>query len=526
MSQWALVALVVAVTGIYAVRWTRRLGGGGSELASKTVIATVLAGAVVAADVAGVLTGGAIEGVLAVGAALFVFAPMAVAAAARAGRYAVASFLSRALYWTPEGRTGLSRLVAQVALRRGDLDAADDWIPDDAALLRLQWLAASRRWHEVLDPARDPRGRSGTDVEADNLHLADEARVRALLALDRTVDAEEIVRALQQAAGRDDAGPILTRVAQLSAARLAAARGRLEEAQRTLQPPPAGVPPHELFGILAQAADRAGHPAAGELWGRAYAAAPAGLRDAYAERLEALGRERPVVRRARPIGTWALTAAILLAWLGQVTLDGVGRPLATALGTLSPSQASAAFLVGVPGVPDGEAWWRFLSYAFVHGNLVHIGLNAWVLFDIGRLYEGRRHWGDLLAAFAFGTAMGSYLTSVAQAGDVVVLVGASGGVLGVAGALLADVLRGRGAADRALTRSLVQWMGLIALLSVAVPGVSLWGHVGGVVGGALWGFARQGMPRGRRTSETAGGIAAGVLAVAFVAAVTVAAGRL
>ena len=76
---------------------------------------------------------------------------------------------------------------------------------------------------------------------------------------------------------------------------------------------------------------------------------------------------------------------------------------------------------------------------------MHVGFNLWVLFDIGRMVEVRRGPGYLAAAFVAGTAMGAYLTSVAQAGETLVLVGASGGVLGVAGALLADVAAGRGA---------------------------------------------------------------------------------
>jgi rhomboid protease GluP len=526
MSQWALAALVVAITGVYAVRWTRRLSEAGGELPLKTTVATLLAGAIVVADVGGTALPPGVAAAATALAALFVFGPIALTAAARGGRYGLAAGLVRVLYWTPQGRAGLERLVAQVALRRGDLAVADSWIGDDAALLRLQWLAAQERWHEVLDPTRDPRRRSDVDAGADALHLADEARVRALLALDRTEEAEDEVRRLQQRAGEDGAGPIAARVAQLSAARLAAARGRVEEVQRTLQPPPPGVAPHELFEILAQAAERAAHPVAGEAWARAYAAAPPPLQERYAARLEAHGHARPTVRRARPIGTWAATGTLVGLYLLQRTLDGVAPPVGTPLGALTPAQAASAFLLGIQGVPGGEAWWRFLSYAFVHGNLVHIGLNAWVLFDIGRLYEGRRHWGDLLAAFTLGTGMGAYLTSVAQAGDTVVLVGASGGVLGVAGALLADVLRGRGAADRAMTRSLLQWMALITLLSVAVPGVSLWGHVGGVVGGALWGFARQGLPGGRRTSQAAAGLSIALLALAFVGAATVAASLL
>lgn len=521
MSQGALIALVIAFTGIYASRWTRRLASTTSELPMKTIGATVVAALLVVADVAGVMTTPGFDTVVTTLAGVFVFAPLAIAALARAGRYRIGSWLVAAVYWGASAREALARLIGQVALRRGDLDAASAWIPDDAKLLRLQWAAEAERWDEVLDGSLDPRNDRDVDRSADNLYLADDAKVRALVALDRTADAEAIADRLREAAARDDAGPILTRVAQLAQARLAAARGRLEEAQRALQPTPVGVPPHVLFAILAEAADRAGHQAAGELWARTYAAAPEPLRGRYAARLEQHGRELPTVRRVRPVGTWALTASLLVAYLAQVLLDGAGRPVATALGQLQPSQAAASFLLGIPGAPQGEAWWRFLSYAFVHGNLVHIGLNAWVLFDIGKLYEARRSWGDLLASFTLGTAMGAYLTSVAQAGDVVVLVGASGGVLGVAGALLADVLRSRGAADRAMTRSLVQWMGLIALLSLAVPGVSLWGHVGGVVGGLLWGFARQGLPRGRRTSEAAGGIAVGLLAIAFAAAAAV-----
>lgn len=516
MSQLALLALVVALSGIYAVRWTRRLAPPWSELPVKTLAATVAAGLIVLAE-AGAGTGPrVVRIVVAALATAYVAAPMVLAAAARAGAYRPAEVVTSALYWGAAARDGIRRLLAQVALRRGDLEAADRLIPEDATLLRIQWAAVAERWDEVLELR--------VEGDGDNVWLAEGARVRALIELDRMDEAEEGVARLGREAARADAGPIVGRVAQMARVRLAAARGRLEEAQRELQPPPVGVPPHELFAVLARAAERGGHAVAGELWTRAYVAAPPPLRERYAHRLRDAGREVPEVRVRRPIATFSLAGALVASYVAQSGLDRLAAPVATAVGRLDPSQAAAAFLLGVPGAPGGEAAWRFLSYAFVHGNLLHIALNAWVAVDIGRLYEGRRGWGDLLAAFAFGTAMGAYLTQIAQAGQTVVLVGASGGVLGIAGALLADVLRGRGSADRMLTRSLVQWMGLIALLSVAVPGVSLWGHVGGVVGGLLWGFARQGLPAGRRVSDVAGGVAVGLLALAAVAAGAVAFG--
>ena len=98
-------------------------------------------------------------------------------------------------------------------------------------------------------------------------------------------------------------------------------------------------------------------------------------------------------------------------------------------------------------------------------------------------------------------------------------VGASGGVLGVGGALLADVLRGRGAGDRLLTRSLLQWIGFIVIFSLAIPNVSLWGHIGGLLGGLLWGFARQGLPKTPRIDLGAGAVSILLLGYALFGAV-------
>ncbi|MDQ3458400.1 MAG: rhomboid family intramembrane serine protease, partial [Deinococcota bacterium] len=184
--------------------------------------------------------------------------------------------------------------------------------------------------------------------------------------------------------------------------------------------------------------------------------------------------------------------------LALLAAYGVQTWLERALGP-DAAHAAAAFLLNFSQVPESDAPWRYLSTAFVHASLgssfglLHVGFNVWVLFDLGRLYEARRHWGSLLAAFVFGTAAGAYLTSVMQAGDQLVLVGASGGVLGVAGALLADTLNSKNPYDRSLTRSLLQWVAIIMVLSVAIPQVSLWGHAGGLLGGLLWGFLRQGL---------------------------------
>jgi len=170
-------------------------------------------------------------------------------------------------------------------------------------------------------------------------------------------------------------------------------------------------------------------------------------------------------------------------------------------------------------VPAEGAWWRYLSYAFVHANIVHAAFNAWVLLDLGRAVERRRGWGDVLAAFAAGVAGGSLLASVAAAGRPLLLVGASGGVFGVAAALTLDAAFRRSAADAALLRTLAMFLGLNLLFSL-LPGVSLWGHVGGLVAGGAYAALRRALPS-RAVGSVLGLAGVGALAVALGTALVV-----
>lgn len=310
-------------------------------------------------------------------------------------------------------------------------------------------------------------------------------------------------------------GPLGYRSVTLSKARLHAYRGELREAQETLQTPLPGVPPYVLLETLAFAAERAHNTeAAGQLYAQAFAYAPPSYRERLRPMLERYGQEVPALPgRSTPYATYVLSAVLLLLyglqlWAGSRYGENVWA-------------AAAGFLTLAPGAPGGEALWRFLSYAFVHGGLLHIAMNVWVLLDIGRLYEARRPWGNVLAAFTVGAIMGAYLTFVARdslaAGGVI---GASGGVLGIGGALFADVLRGQGAQDRLLMRSLLQWIGFIVIFSIAIPGISLLGHVGGLIGGLLWGFMRQGLPKSKAVDLSAGVLSIALLLYALVGSVS------
>ncbi len=512
MDQAELFLLVVAVVAFFTVRWSLKLARSSSELPVKSILSLLLAAMVALQQFFAYQTGELLYWLALIAAPIWAFGPLAAVALARGRQYGAALRLVRLLYWSDEGRHALNRLLAQVALQQGDAAAVEKLGSPEDPLLNLQVAGLREDWHLVEQLAvKVPR-------TSDNASLADEVLIRALLAQGRLDLAQD---ALARARARIEAeparqGPISYRALRLSEARLSAEYGDMNRVRQLLQEMPQGTPAWTVYEIVARAADRAQRTEeAASLYTHTYLAAPEGIRERIGRQLSRMGRPVPkVAARRLPLGTIVLAGALVLLYIGQELLN-------TRFGTLflsglRPSEYVAAYMQNVPGIATAEAAWRHVSYAFAHGNILHIGFNVWVLFDLGRVYEIRRNWGSLMMAFLFGTIMGAYLTGIAQAGQMQLLIGASGGVLGVGGALLAAALRSGLASDRQLTRSLLQWIALIILFSVAIPNVSLWGHVGGLVGGLLWGFMRQGLPANANVDRFAGGLAIGVLTYALI----------
>ena len=533
MTPVTLLLVLVTVSGIYSVGRSLRLAPVHNEYPASTLLATILAGVVAVASIgARGATGwpqppALLEVAALLLGVLYVFGPVLAIALVRSGAWRAGGTLVTLLYRTESGRRAVGRLLAQAALQTGDPNAARSLARGEDALLLAQAASLERDWHGVLAVEPSRAGYVAGEPHAapvGNETLLTEARIEALIELGRLDEAQRELRDMAAAFQESPSTqtPLAFRSLTLSHARLAAAVGDVDRVRQLLQQQMVGVGPATLYGILGRAADRSGAvDAAITFYTRAATEARGRPRGFYEAELVRLGGTVPPATKVRtgkaPV-TLSLVALLGVAYGGQVLIDR-SRGLVAALGQyFDPSSLIAAYVQGLPGVPAAGAWWRLLSYAFVHGNLVHVGFNLWVLFDIGRMYERRRGWGDLVAAFTIGTAGGAWLTSVMQAGQPLILVGASGGVLGVAGALLADAVLSRSGTDMALVRSLLQWMALILLFSV-LPGVSLWGHAGGVAAGFVYGFVRGRLP-GRVPGVVAGSVAAVALATAVVTAIT------
>src|SRR6202000_1721976 len=85
--------------------------------------------------------------------------------------------------------------------------------------------------------------------------------------------------------------------------------------------------------------------------------------------------------------------------------------------------------------------WRLIMPTLLHGSLLHIGFNMWVLMDVGGQLE--ELYGSARYLFIyFVTGMGGYIVSGYF--NHVVSIGASGALLGLIGVMLAITTKREG----------------------------------------------------------------------------------
>ena len=124
--------------------------------------------------------------------------------------------------------------------------------------------------------------------------------------------------------------------------------------------------------------------------------------------------------------------------------------------------------------------WRLLMAVFLHGSLMHIVFNMWVLMDIGPQIE--ELYGSARFFFIYvATGIGGYLLSSTLSGHP--SMGGSGALLGLIGVLLA-ITTGRKSVGMQMLRSqIIRWLIYIAIWGFLFPGIDNYAHFGGLVAG-------------------------------------------
>jgi membrane associated rhomboid family serine protease len=138
-------------------------------------------------------------------------------------------------------------------------------------------------------------------------------------------------------------------------------------------------------------------------------------------------------------------------------------------------------------VDVGHDYWRLVTSGFLHAGILHIAFNMYILWILGNMLEpaiGTVRFVAIYFVSLLGGSFGALLLSNPRS----LTVGASGAVFGLMGAAFFE-LRHRG-----IDPFQAGIGGLIVfnlLLSVIVPGISIGGHLGGLISGALCALALQ-----------------------------------
>jgi membrane associated rhomboid family serine protease len=183
-------------------------------------------------------------------------------------------------------------------------------------------------------------------------------------------------------------------------------------------------------------------------------------------------------RRANAV-TMTLIGINILVYLAELAAGGSVNGTGNWIYEHGVLIANATYGNGAPaGVAHGE-WWRLETAAFLHYGPIHLGLNMFSLYFAGSILEqviGRWRYLILyLVSGLAGSAGALYVTPNSPTA------GASGAIFGVLGGLLVLERRGNIATGG-------QVLGLIVLnliFTFAVPGVSVGGHVGGLIAGVV-----------------------------------------
>jgi membrane associated rhomboid family serine protease len=204
--------------------------------------------------------------------------------------------------------------------------------------------------------------------------------------------------------------------------------------------------------------------------------APVGQRcPEHSGRPQGVRRASSGMRRGLFEGTGALCTKALVAVnvLIYVITAAQGGGLNAPGGTLFNK-----WLLFGPAVANGD-WWRLITSAFLHASILHIAFNMYFLWFVGSAVEQALGRGRFLAIYfvsALAGSAGALVWTPTQP-----TVGASGALFGLLGAALI-LERQR---NLVLGGSALALIVINLILSFTLSNISIGGHIGGLIGGAL-----------------------------------------
>ena len=169
--------------------------------------------------------------------------------------------------------------------------------------------------------------------------------------------------------------------------------------------------------------------------------------------------------------TQGLLIIVAAFWLATLACGGAD---------FTPALVRLGAQVPVPGEP-----WRLWSYAFLHGSWAHVGMNAYVLWRIGRPLERLLGTSRFVVLYSLTALAGGLATALTLKG---LSVGASGALWGLLGAEAVLVLGPRPTLPPSAARKARGVVAQNLILNAAIsflPRVNAAAHFAGGLTGAL-----------------------------------------
>lgn len=199
----------------------------------------------------------------------------------------------------------------------------------------------------------------------------------------------------------------------------------------------------------------------------------------------------------RGVSNAILVVNVLAFLAGMLLTRRAGETPPGFLGALSIGQETS-LRMGLfywPLVQQFGEYWRFVTASFLHANALHIAFNLWSLVALAPLLEREFGWSRFTLLY-FGSGFVGWIGCAIWGQPAL---GASCALFGLLGAGWALGKRRGGQWGEDARRMFRTWAISGVLYSFAIPGVSIPGHVGGLIGGVLLGYLLA--PPQRRMTE-------------------------
>ncbi len=188
-------------------------------------------------------------------------------------------------------------------------------------------------------------------------------------------------------------------------------------------------------------------------------------------------------------GSCAVTFVLIAINVAVFLIEAVMAGFSPSIDSYTLFDMGAMF---APAVQSAADLYRFVTPMFLHVDIMHLLFNMAALYSVGVMLEGFLGRWNFLLLYFIGGITGNLVSFMVDTvtGSLVVSAGASTSIFGlfVAAAMLGLLSRGPKGQRAALLQYSRGFLGVIVInivYTLAMPSVSISGHLGGAIGGLI-----------------------------------------